>query len=69
MTKTQVYLREDELKALHRVAKAEKRPVAELVREAIRDKYLRGPALGPVAIWDGPFVGSSSDHDSAFDEP
>jgi hypothetical protein len=49
---------------LHRVAKARKRPVAELVREAIREKYLRGPLLGPVAIWAGPLAGSSSDHDS-----
>jgi len=43
--------------------------VAELVREAIRDKYLRASASGPVALWDGPFAGSSRDHDSAFDEP
>jgi len=69
MVKTQVYLPEAELAALHRVAKAKKRPVAELVREAIRDKYLRASASGPVALWDGPFAGSSSDHDSAFDEP
>jgi hypothetical protein len=69
VVKTQVYLPEAELAALHRVAKAKKRPVAELVREAIREKYLRAPAKGPIAIWDGPFAGSSSDHDSAFDEP
>jgi hypothetical protein len=69
MVKTQVYLPEAELAALHRLAKAKKRPVAELVREAIREKYLRPPAAGPVAIWTGPFSGSSSDHDSAFDEP
>jgi len=69
MVKTQVYLPKAELRALHRVAKAKKRPVAELVREAIREKYLRTSLAGPVAIWDGPFVGSSADHDSAFDEP
>jgi hypothetical protein len=69
MVKTQVYLPEAELRALHRVAKAKGQPVAELVREAIRDKYLRGPIAGPVAIWKGPIAGSSSDHDSAFDEP
>jgi hypothetical protein len=69
MVKTQVYLHEAELAALHRLAKAKKRPVAELVREAIREKYLRQPAEGPVALWDGPFAGSSVDHDSAFDEP
>jgi len=69
VVKTQVYLPEEELAALHRLAKAKKRPVADLVREAIREKYLRPPAAGPVAIWAGPFSGSSSDHDSAFDEP
>jgi hypothetical protein len=69
MVKTQVYLQEAELAALHRLAKAKKRPVAELVREAIREKYLRQPVSGPVALWDGPFTGSSADHDSAFDDP
>jgi hypothetical protein len=69
VTKTQVYLPKSELSALHRIAKAKKRPVAELIREAIREKYLRATPGGPVAIWDGPFAGSSSDHDSAFDEP
>ena len=69
MVKTQIYLPAEELAALHRLAKAKKRPVAELVREAIREVYLRPPADGPVALWTGPFSGSSSDHDSAFDEP
>ncbi|HEY4158941.1 MAG TPA: CopG family transcriptional regulator [Polyangiaceae bacterium] len=69
MVKTQVYLPKDELAALHRVAKTRRRPVAELVRAAIRDTYLRTPVVGPVALWDGPFLGSSADHDSAFDEP
>jgi len=69
MVKTQVYLPEAELAALHRVAKAKKRPVAELIRDAIREKYLRAAASGPVAIWAGPFSGGSSDHDSAFDDP
>jgi len=69
VVKTQVYLPKAELSELHRVAKARKRPVAELVREAIREKYLRGPVGGPVAIWAGPVAGSSGDHDAAFDEP
>jgi hypothetical protein len=69
MVKTQVYLPKAELAALHRIAKAKKRPVAELVREAIREKYLRERPSGPVALWVGAFVGASSDHDSAFDEP
>ena len=69
MVKTQVYLPENELRALHRVAKRKKRRVADLVRDAIRAQYLRGAPSGPVAVWDGPFAGSSADHDSAFDEP
>jgi hypothetical protein len=69
MVKTQVYLREEELTALHRVARRQKRPVAELVREAVRAKWLRVAPSGPVALWDGPFDGSSRDHDAAFDEP
>jgi len=69
MVKTQIYLPEAELAELHRIAKAKKRRVADLVREAIREKYLRRPASGPVALWTGPWQGSSSDHDAAFDEP
>jgi hypothetical protein len=69
MVKTQVYLREEELTALHRVARRQKRPVAELVREAVRAKWLRSSPQGPVALWDGPFDGNSADHDAAFDEP
>ncbi len=69
MVKTQIYLPAAELAALHRLAKTKKRRVADLVREAIRETYLRPPASGPVALWDGPFAGSSSDHDAAFDEP
>ena len=69
VTKTQIYLPEAELAALHRIAKAKKRRVADLVREAIRERYLRSVEGGPVALWSGPFAGSSSDHDAAFDEP
>jgi hypothetical protein len=31
MTKTQIYFRREELDALHRIARARKRPVAELI--------------------------------------
>jgi len=58
-----------ELAALHRVARRERRPVAELVREAVRVTWLREAPSGPVALWDGPFEGTSTDHDAAFDEP
>ena len=66
--KTQVYIPGDELKSLHRVAKQKGRRVAELIREAIRKVWLRPDPEGPVALWDGPFDGSSVDHESAFDD-
>ena len=69
MTKTQVYLPPEELRELHRLAKRTRRRVADLVREAIRAKWLQPSPSGPVALWTGPFAGSSADHDSAFDEP
>jgi hypothetical protein len=69
MTKTQVYLPAEDLRALHRVARQRGRKVADLVREAVQLAYLRSPAQGPIALWDGEFSGSSVDHDAAFDEP
>jgi hypothetical protein len=69
MVKTQVYFRRDELKALHRIARARKRPVAELIREAVRTVWLQPEANWPVALWTGPLPRGtgSADHDSAFD--
>lgn len=73
MIKTQIYFPPAELKALHRLAKETGRAVADLVREAVRTRWLSGRAgggdAGPVALWTGPFAGSSADHESAFDEP
>jgi hypothetical protein len=69
MTKTQVYLPKDELVALRRLARRKKRRVADLVREAIREKWLRPEAIGPVALFDGEIRGASAEHDAAFDEP
>ena len=69
MKKTQVYFRAEELKALHRIARERKRPVAELVREAVRTVWLQSPASWPIGLWTGPVpAGGSADHDSAFDE-
>jgi hypothetical protein len=68
MRKTQVYLPADELAALHKIARKQKRRVAELVREAVRTVWLRPADDGPVKLWNGPFAGSSVDHDAAFDE-
>lgn len=69
MTKTQVYLREDELEALHDVARRSGRSVADLVREAVRQVWLRPKGSGPVALWDGEVRRTSMDHDSIYDEP
>jgi len=70
MTKTQVYFRREELNALHRIARARKRPVAELIRDAVRAVWLRSEAEWPVALWSGrlPKGAGSADHDSAFDQ-
>jgi hypothetical protein len=69
MVKTQVYLRDEELEALHAVAERSGRSVADLVREAIRRVWLRPAAQGPVALWDGLPAHSSVEHDHIYDEP
>ena len=69
MTKTQVYLRDEELAALHKAAKRSGRSVADLIRDAIRRVWLRPPAVGPVGLWDGDPRRTSVDHDSIYDEP
>jgi hypothetical protein len=69
VVKTQVYLRDEELKALHSVAERSGCSVAELVREAIRRVWLRPDAQGPVALWDGPPSHTSVEHDHIYDVP
>ncbi len=69
MIKTQVYLRDEELAALHRVGKRSGRSVADLVREAVRRVWLRPEGEGPVAIWDGEPKRTSVEHDSIYDRP
>lgn len=69
MVKTQVYLREEELHALHRTARRSGRSVADLVREAVRRVWLRPAGRGPVALWDGTPTRTSVDHDAIYDEP
>jgi len=68
MVKTQVYLRKEELRALHRAAKRSDRSVADLVREAVRRVWLRPDGGGPVAIWDGEPGRASDAHDTIYDE-
>jgi len=69
MTKTQVYLRDEELEALHQAAKRSGKSVAELVREAVRQVWGRPQDRGPVALWDGEPRRTSLDHDTIYDEP
>jgi hypothetical protein len=69
MTKTQIYLREEELEALHEVARRSGKSVAALVREAIRQVWLRPSSKGPVALWDGKPRRTSNEHDTVYDEP
>jgi hypothetical protein len=68
MVKTQVYLRAEELDALHSVAERSGRSVADLIREAIRRVWLRPEAQGPVALWDGTPSHTSVEHDRIYDE-
>jgi hypothetical protein len=69
MTKTQVYLRDEDLAALHEVARRSGRSVADLIREAIARVWVRPGAEGPVALWDGSPRRTSIDHDAIYDEP
>ena len=69
MVKTQVYLPEEDLEALHRTARRTGKSVAELVREAIRRVWLRPEGKGPVGLWKGEPRRTSMEHDSIYDEP
>lgn len=70
MIKTQIYLPEDELKALRETAQRSGRSMADLVREAIRQVWLHpNPnSTGPVALWDGIPSRTSVEHDAIYDE-
>ena len=45
------------------------RSVAELVREAVRQVWLRPQSQGPVALWDGESRRSSVEHDTITTSP
>ncbi|MCB1055629.1 MAG: ribbon-helix-helix protein, CopG family [Acidobacteria bacterium] len=69
MVKTQVYFQAEELEALHTAADRSGRSVADLVRQAVREVWLRPEVRGPVGLWDGELRFTSADHDSIYDEP
>jgi len=69
MVKTMVYFPASDLKALHRVARQKDRKVADLVREAVRERWLSPSPRGPVALFDGELRGTSREHDAEFGEP
>jgi hypothetical protein len=69
MTKTQIYLPDSDLEALHRLARRKKKSVAALVREAVHEVWLKPEPEGPVALWDGEPHRPSTDHDSIYDKP
>lgn len=69
MTKTQVYFREEELQALHEVARQSGRSVADLVRDAVRQTWMLPASQGPVALWQGQPKRTSMEHDTLYDEP
>jgi hypothetical protein len=68
MRKTQVYLSDEDLRELHRLAASSKRSVASMVREAVQVVWLTPARRGPVAVWNGPVRRGASDHDSIYDE-
>jgi hypothetical protein len=68
MRKTQIYFSEEDLRALHRSARARGCSVASLVREAVRRVHAPDASKGPVAVWDGEPRRVSVDHDSIYDE-
>jgi len=68
MTKTQVYLPDEDLEALRSMGKRTGRSVADLVREAVRRVWLRPDSSGPVALWDGTPAKTSLEHDGIYDE-
>ena len=70
MVKTQIYLPEDDLKALRKIAQRSGWSIAELVREAIRQVWLRPDPFSadPVALWGGIPYRTSIEHDAFYDE-
>ena len=69
----QIYLPQEELDALRRIAARSGRSVAAVVRDAIRKVVLppsapEPSAKGLVAIWDGEPKHSPVEHDMIYDQ-
>lgn len=69
MIRTQLYLREEELAALREVARRSGKTVAALVRDAVRQVWLRPISDGPVNLWDREPRRTAAEHDTLHDEP
>jgi hypothetical protein len=67
MTRTQVHRRDEELPILREIAKHTNRSVSALIREAVRQVWLRSPPKGPFALWNGQTLNTSANHDSVYD--
>ncbi|MBI5496961.1 MAG: CopG family transcriptional regulator [Deltaproteobacteria bacterium] len=69
MVRTQIYLPEEELAALHAASRRSGKTVAQLVREAVREVWGRpSPRPTVVALWRGVARRSWAVHDSMYDE-
>lgn len=69
VTKIQLFMHEDNLAALRTAARQTGRSMADLIREAVLQVWLRPQSDGPVALWDGEPRRTSVDHDSIYGEP
>jgi hypothetical protein len=69
MKKIQIYLRPEELQTLRKAARLSGKSVSELVREAVRQVWLRPEHQGPVGLWDGEPRRAGAEHDTIYDEP
>ena len=59
----------EELDALRKAADRSGSSIAEMIRQAIREVWLRPRNQGPVGIWGGLPGKTSVEHDSIYDEP
>lgn len=68
MAKISAYLTESEMAKLRQLARSQKRPIADLVRETICERWFGASDKGPVALSNGEIRDTGLEHDQAFDE-